>query len=459
MFSLADSVVSFQDTRDFYQFNITLSKPPLTNLISLNLVTEGLEFYYQPPLDMELRVDGERYDYVNATHGLFKGEVVTYRPENVVGSYAVYMTNPKSGSTGKLYHIYRPLIIDANGLTVWGDMTVTKTGLSIAIDDKFLAEAAYPVVVDPTFGYTSIGASTDNIVTANALFAKFTLTEDGTATKITAYLNDPLSDGADCKAAIYSESGTAPTDLIINSGVTAVSGAAWYNFTIDQALVAAEYWITVIHDTQITQYFDSTGGTSEYEVGGISYPNFPDPATTENWSEGTLKVSIYVTYTASGGPTAYSFNLTGTVALTSALSSSKALMRSFTQTIITESTLYSTKTITALHTETITYESTRAATKSVFATVTETVTLVSVLTSQKAISNIFTETVNILSVIEIEKHVSATLIEIAETLQLTSVLTATFNVDITGEEALGFAVIAFLVACTALSLVMLKKKT
>jgi hypothetical protein len=133
-----------------FEFDIELKKKPKTNKIEFSLNTKGVDFFYQPALTQQ-EID--------------KGAI---RPENVVGSYAVYAseqkTNWKGGKeykVGKVGHIYRPKIYDATGADCWGILSVGKEAgkLIVEIPQEFLDNAVYPVVVDPTFGYTSGGGS------------------------------------------------------------------------------------------------------------------------------------------------------------------------------------------------------------------------------------------------------------------------------------------------------------
>jgi hypothetical protein len=75
------------------------------------------------------------------------------------GSYAVYKKETLLGEgTGKLCHIHRPEIIDARGRRCWGDLSISGNRLCITIPEKWLSEATYPVVVDPTVGTTTVGS-------------------------------------------------------------------------------------------------------------------------------------------------------------------------------------------------------------------------------------------------------------------------------------------------------------
>jgi len=162
-FTVPTASITSRSTTDLFQFNITLSRLVAINSISIAIETSNLAFYYQPPLNLELV--GKEYEgwKINETHAFDdKGVLRNYRPLNVVGSYAVYSTTKRNNEykTGKLFHIYRPLLIDAKGKTSWAILNITKTALTITVNQTFLASATYPVIVDPTFGKTSIGGST-----------------------------------------------------------------------------------------------------------------------------------------------------------------------------------------------------------------------------------------------------------------------------------------------------------
>ncbi|MGE5041460.1 MAG: Hint domain-containing protein [Candidatus Levyibacteriota bacterium] len=164
-----------------FEFDILLKQKPVSNIFTYSIDTTGLDFFYQPPLTEKEKKEGN------------------VRPENVVGSYAVYYKDGKSGDysktggknygTGKAFHIYRPKIIDAKGNSVWGVLGIDEKAktLSVTVDPDFLASAAYPVTVDPTFGYTSAGAS--SVAMNNSIKGSYwSMPEAGTPTMISAYI-------------------------------------------------------------------------------------------------------------------------------------------------------------------------------------------------------------------------------------------------------------------------------
>jgi len=142
--------VNFYDLTDGYEFEVILKEKPDSNKIEFTLNTKGLNFYYQPELTPEEIAEDAS------------------RPDNVVGSYAVYASETKINYTGdkeykagKVGHIYRPKIMDSDGAEVWGELKIENDILSVTIPQDFLDKAVYPVrhAAGLTFGYTSIGAS------------------------------------------------------------------------------------------------------------------------------------------------------------------------------------------------------------------------------------------------------------------------------------------------------------
>jgi len=136
-----------------------LKEKPATNKVEFTLQSKGLDFFYQPPLTQEFQngYSEEFKEEIVVTETDVKdleGNTLVHRPENVVGSYAVYHNgNPTNYVGGKLYrtgkvgHIYRPRLYDSNGWEVWGDLFIdAEQGIyRITIDQTFLDTAKYPI--------------------------------------------------------------------------------------------------------------------------------------------------------------------------------------------------------------------------------------------------------------------------------------------------------------------------
>jgi hypothetical protein len=116
-----------------FEYDCILNREPDSNVLTLDIEgSEKFDFFRQP-------------DFIKNPF--------------LAGSYAVYKKETLIGEgTGKLCHIHRPEIIDARGRRVWGDLSVTGGRLLITIPERWLSEAKYPVIVDPTIGSTTVGS-------------------------------------------------------------------------------------------------------------------------------------------------------------------------------------------------------------------------------------------------------------------------------------------------------------
>lgn len=284
-----------------FEFEWRLPKKPLSNVLRTTIQSKGLNFFYQPALTQEEIAEGAS------------------RPDNVVGSYAVYHKtkggmNRSDGmeyKVGKAFHIYRPQATDANGNKVWCDLNITGGILTVTIPQSFLDTAVYPVVVDPTFGYTTVGATptASSGIKANV----FSLSEAGDVTKITTYTGN-LS-GTAVGAAIYNDSsGTPGTNVATDSGSTSISTHTWYDITINASLSATSYWICHWTDVNDSYNYDTVAGNTNITDSTSSYKSWPS-SLTASLTFNNRVMSIYATYTAGGGggaePPARSLNLLG----------------------------------------------------------------------------------------------------------------------------------------------------
>lgn len=311
----ASAVTAFiepkEGTENEFDIDFTLDTKPDTNVFEYKIEgAEEFDFFYQPELTQEEIDEGAE------------------RPDNVVGSYAVYhktKANHRVGSTnyavGKIMHIYRPKVIDANGAEVWAELNYDNGTLSVTVPQKSLDEAVYPVRVDPTFGYTSIGASNDNIAmdfnnNAYRIGTVFSLSEVGNLSSISAGLSysiDSSSDTVDITVfANTQDGGGAGTHTQITQIETtelSISGLAgnFYTFTASSEALSVSNIILsalgngadlVTGDEEIRLHYDASAETYYSELTSPDYAK-ENPWTATASSNRTY--SIYATYTASGG--------------------------------------------------------------------------------------------------------------------------------------------------------------
>lgn len=267
---------------DGYEINLILNKQPPTNVFEYPLVIQNAVFYYQPALTAAEIAAG------------------CSRPDNVVGSYAVYGTKSNNEyGTGKIMHIYRPKVFDAKGAWVWGALDYKNGVLSVTVDPVWLSKAVYPVTVDPTFGYSSQGASSTQIGLDCAQGTEYTTPA---ANMIGLDMRAYIIDGGahHVKMGIWVD--TNGGALISNGLTPSVSGSngGWVTATYSsQPTISASttYVLGILCDdagSAVTKIaYDSPGAISRTD----SSNSYAAPGNF-NWdSSGTLKLSIYVTYT------------------------------------------------------------------------------------------------------------------------------------------------------------------
>lgn len=314
---------------DKFEFDILLKKKPDTNIFTYNIDTENLDFYFQPPLNQEAQNKN-----LNCTETECKdrnGNTISLRPENVVGSYAAYYKDGKTGDysrvggknyeTGKAFHIYRPQIIDAAGKKAWAELKVDETAktLSVVVDPAFLTSASYPVTVDPTFGYTTQGGTGYSIcqmgsgtVTDYRRGTVFSPANDGTLSQISIIksnfgvvqssltpvflaVNQKDSGGAGIHGQIDSIQSTAD----YTSPTTAGNGET-ESYSLSQSVSSGtNYILNITGDCSLLSFFSSVGIYGD-STGGISYlESYASFIKESPWTEsttGTIKYSIYATY-------------------------------------------------------------------------------------------------------------------------------------------------------------------
>ena len=319
------------------EYEVILKEKPPTNTISLPIDTVNLKWYYQPPLDRELNVS--KYDFVNSTHAIKDGKVKVYRPLNVVGSYAVYHAYKRNNEykTGKAFHLYRPKAVDANGKESWLDLKVENGKLTITISQKFLDTASYPIIIDPTFGYDTIGASYVEPSTNDMRGYPFSSGGSGTLSSISAAI---VAWDGNFEYVVYTNPSGGQSDLVDEteaaSGVNVGSpgNPSWYELSFPSPAAS-------ISDTTYVLCLWSGGGVSEFyydsgssigELGASTYSagNAPDPMSWD-WTEADMMYSIYCTYTSSGA--SYTHNINQAFSVIGGLSRSYAGTRTVSQSL------------------------------------------------------------------------------------------------------------------------------
>jgi len=283
-----------------FEYDCILNKEPESNVITLLIEgAENFDFFRQPD---------------------------TVKEPSLAGSYAVYKKETLVGEgTGKLCHIHKPEIIDARGRRCWGELSIAGNCLCIAIPENWLAEAKYPVIVDPIVGTTTVGSlyllnSAALKYEGNIPVSRFQLSE-GLSGLCTGYFytnQDHASAGGN--AVIYSDLSSSPNSCLTKSEATidlrVVSGspAGWRsgNFTMNGAAAGNSYvWFGLFPKTAWYPRYDTGSSCTAGTYSGSTRPSsYPSTSGRQN-----IRLSMYFTYT-------YSFTRTLTQGIT--LSETKA---------------------------------------------------------------------------------------------------------------------------------------
>jgi len=281
-----------------FEIEVILHKKPASNQIVMNMEAKGLKFYYQPPLSQK-DIDGG-----------------SFRPENIIGSYAVYHESKKNNKykAGKAFHIYRPRAIDANGWGVWSEQEIIldENGLGqqiITIPQDFIDKAVYPIrhTIGDTFGYGGEGQSIQALNSASIHFDNATGVAS-TGNSIAAYMGAGSSSGSNCQYKLYDASLNQVTNGICDEE-TNVASTAWFtkNFTTEPTLTVQTYHMANWSDAaggksgNLAFHYDTTGDDAWYDLYS-GYNSWP-ASIVKDYTYTDRVYSIYVNYTVGGGST------------------------------------------------------------------------------------------------------------------------------------------------------------
>jgi len=284
-----------------FEYDCILLREPESNIITLRIEgAEKFDFFRQP-------------DFVN--NPFLKGSYAVYKKQILVGE-----------GTGKLCHIHRPELIDARGRRCWGELAVVENELHIIIPEKWLADAKYPVVVDPTIGTTTVGSQIPESYTPSF---RANISYEYSVNNFIV----PETFAGVCNAYIYntgeSLSSGYYTPLIFNE----LNGKPRYRLTQNETSVMgilqyqSPLWLTANFSTinSITQgdsiWFGGYGDPVYvvFDYGGINYKNYKNKKNNDFPHDGqetsyNFLISWYFNYTPAS--TNYVRTITQGVSLT-----------------------------------------------------------------------------------------------------------------------------------------------
>lgn len=274
-----------------FDIDFSLLEEPISNVFTYKIEGfENLDFLYQPEPSLE-----------EIKRGID-------RPENIIGSYAVFHKEKKGNfiggtnyGSGKLFHIYRPKVTDSIGNEIWAELSYEKGVLSVTVPQDFLENASYPVIVDPTFGYTTLGATAQNNDSGFLLGQLFGTYLASTGDQITSFsvgASKPTGSlGLELAAYTFSTGLpisrlAAATTLTVNSSTPQI----WTTSAVSQSLVAGTTYTVAVtspsDDGTLNYYFDSASNNASIGAGSNL------PATWSSLGMFNFRYTIFATYTA-----------------------------------------------------------------------------------------------------------------------------------------------------------------
>ncbi len=286
--------------RGAIEHEVILYAKPSSPDIPFAIELSGLELFFQPALT-ELEIS--------------RG---AWRPEEMIGGFCAYHqtqggllagpVNAQNYKTGKAFDLPRPTAKDANEKWIWGSWKYQPefAMLTAVFDPAWLAKAAYPVIIGPTFGYTSIGGSITQTGSADLLDATSyggTPASSGTVDSISAYCRIHMQFGT-CKykGVIFPDS----THAFLPNGITSPSNDVGASFAwVDSVFASppnvtggAVYYVGQVASDNIDLVYDAGAGVEEWFDASNSYSSPTDPTDGGGYA---FRVSYYGTYTESGG--------------------------------------------------------------------------------------------------------------------------------------------------------------
>jgi len=327
-----------------FEYEVILKSKPTTNIISWEISTKDLTFYYQPPMNER---GYSNYTICNETYCNPNG-LIMEMDSNIVGSYAVYSSKKHNKyGTGKVLHFLRPYVIDSKGTKTWAYLNIDQGIMTITIPQEVIDKGIYPLIVDPTIGYTTMGAtarSAGDLVT----YYKITMTETGTLTHITSGTSSYESPTV--YHAIYSDSSGVNSKL--EEETTGYTAGNWGSGVFHELSIAGTtslndattYWLAVVADSDTEGGFRIWGDYVSWHLDNSfteAGTTFPATATPGGTSIRDFEVSIFANYTTGGGDDSPVVSLTAPPDNTANTSTSFTFQCNVTDDFnITNTTLY-----------------------------------------------------------------------------------------------------------------------
>jgi len=287
----------FYEAAGGFEFDITQHVKPASRVIEFTLRHKGLNFFYQPALTQTQIDEGVE------------------RPADIVGSYAVYhasKSNHISGQTnykaGKAFHIKRPWAEDSTGKRVWCDLNINPVAnlMTITLPKQFYNNSTWPILIDPTFGFSSIGGSNGGAINDRAYghgnaTQHYNASSGDTVTKIEMYTRSTGSGLVDLGVYDMLGAGVNNANKLGSSQINVpTNSASWIANSVSISLTAGnDHFLAHKGTGSARRYWDNTSAGDSTEDTGSVTSAVLDNTWTENTTDNET-VSLFATYTTGG---------------------------------------------------------------------------------------------------------------------------------------------------------------
>ncbi len=283
---------------DGFEFEVIFDKKPASNEVALSTnLPKNVSAYYQAEIDFDTQ---------------YKTKML--RRHSVFKSLAIYHDAKRDNDyqTGKITHIYRPIAHDANGHSVFCDFKELEgmkdgqrydlsKGLTIKLPQDFIDSATYPVTVDPTFGYSTAGASSQSLLDT-ILATQQAPTSSGNLTSVSYYATT-AGGSANDEGAVYDSVGSF--NRITYTAENTVLGASWMTMVTNnlRSVTNGTNYILAVWGTSTAGYgstrnlaYDSTVGKTSYSLSSTYVTDrWPDTLSGAS-TQSSRQYSIYASY-------------------------------------------------------------------------------------------------------------------------------------------------------------------
>jgi len=284
--------VEFYELPDIsgFEFGIHINSGILPSELIFTLQHKNITAFYQPALTDEEIAEG------------------SYRPDDIIGSYAIYGSDHSPFKNRKITHIFRPWIEDTNGYREWCDLNIdlATNQMIISIPQIFRDTAILPVFVDPTFGYSTAPATQQDASIGTYAYANLANTHIASTgdqvDSVSLYCKTDTGTESP-QGGVYDVIAGFSTNLLTSGVITATTTEQWQTVSglaaamVNTTEYSAAFWNT--GNANFKYYWDAgAAGNTEYDFQATPLVDpFVQDATIARL------YGIYASYSTAGGVT------------------------------------------------------------------------------------------------------------------------------------------------------------